>query len=80
MQKLVFGEYDGSSQRAGDAPARCLRQGGHRPRTSAPNIRQAVWQKFVFLVGLSGTTATTRTPVGVIRRQRTRSRSIPARH
>ena len=32
-----------------------------------PDIRRAVWEKFVFLVGLSGLTALTRQPVGVVR-------------
>lgn len=31
------------------------------------DIRRAVWEKFVFLVGLSGLTALTRQPVGVVR-------------
>lgn len=32
-----------------------------------PDIRRAVWEKFVFLVGLSGLTALTRQSVGVVR-------------
>jgi 2-dehydropantoate 2-reductase len=31
------------------------------------DIRRAVWEKFVFLAGLSGLTALTRQPVGVVR-------------
>jgi 2-dehydropantoate 2-reductase len=30
-------------------------------------IEQAIWEKFVFLVGLSGTTSLARTPIGPIR-------------
>jgi 2-dehydropantoate 2-reductase len=30
-------------------------------------IERAIWEKFVFLVGLSGTTSLTRTPIGPIR-------------
>jgi 2-dehydropantoate 2-reductase len=66
MQKLVFGEYDGSlSERVKRLRDACIKAGIDQELST--NIRQAVWQKFVFLVGLSGTTATTRTPVGVIR-------------
>jgi 2-dehydropantoate 2-reductase len=66
MQKLVFGEYDGSvSERVTRLRDACVKAGIDQDLST--NIRQAVWQKFVFLVGLSGTTATTRTPVGVIR-------------
>ena len=31
------------------------------------NIQREIWQKFVFLVGLSGTTTTIRKPIGPIR-------------
>ena len=66
MQKLVFGEYDGSvSERVTRLRDACVK--ACIDQDLSTNIRQAVWQKFVFLVGLSGTTATTRTPVGVIR-------------
>jgi 2-dehydropantoate 2-reductase len=37
-------------------------------------IEQAIWEKFVFLVGLSGTTSLARTPIGPIRgHQRSRA-------
>lgn len=66
MQKLVFGEYDGSMtdrvKRFADA---CAAAGIEHELSGS--IRQTVWEKFVFLVGLSGTTATTRTPIGTIR-------------
>ena len=59
MQKLVFGEYDGSvSERVTRLRDACVKAGIDQDLST--NIRQAVWQKFVFLVGLSGTTATTR--------------------
>jgi 2-dehydropantoate 2-reductase len=31
------------------------------------DVRRSIWEKFVFLVGLSATTATTRKPLGVVR-------------
>ena len=33
----------------------------------SPDIKKAMWEKFVFLVGLSATTAATRLPAGVVR-------------
>ncbi len=66
MQKLVFGEYDGSTtervRRLRDACA----AGGIDHELSS-QIRQTIWEKFVFLVGLSGTTATARVPIGPLR-------------
>jgi 2-dehydropantoate 2-reductase len=66
MQRLVFGEYDGSrSARAEAFLADCLK-GGINAEIS-PDIAREVWQKFVFLVALSGTTAAMRSPIGPIR-------------
>ena len=66
MQKLVFGEYDGSSsERVTRLRDACAKAGIDHELSG--RIRQTVWEKFVFLVGLSGTTASARVPVGVIR-------------
>jgi 2-dehydropantoate 2-reductase len=66
MQRLVFGEFDGSrSARVAAFLAAC--QAGGINAEIAPDIRRAIWEKFVFLVGLSGTTATMRVPIGPIR-------------
>ena len=66
MQRLLFGEFDGSpSPRAQAFLAACL-AGGINAELSA-NILREIWQKFVFLVGLSGTTTTMRKPIGPIR-------------
>jgi 2-dehydropantoate 2-reductase len=66
MQKLVFGEYDGATSgrvtRLRDA---CAAAGIDHELSS--RIRQTIWEKFIFLVGLSGTTATARVPIGAIR-------------
>lgn len=66
MQKLVFGEYDGRTservQRFHDA----CRRAGIDAEISA-DISKAIWEKFVFLVALSATTATTRCPIGKVR-------------
>ena len=66
MQRLVFGEYDGArSPRAEAFLAACL-SGGINAEISA-DIRREIWQKFVFLVGLSGATASMRATLGAIR-------------
>jgi 2-dehydropantoate 2-reductase len=66
MQRLVFGEFDGSrSERAQAFLDACLK-GGINAEIS-PDIRREIWQKYVFLVGLSGCTTTMRTTIGPIR-------------
>jgi 2-dehydropantoate 2-reductase len=66
MQKLVFGEYGGSaSARVAALRAACL-DGGIDVQVSA-DIERAIWEKFVFLVGLSATTSLARSPIGPIR-------------
>lgn len=66
MQKLVFGEYGGAVtprvQRLRDA---CVKAG--IDVEVPPSIERAIWEKFVFLVALSGTTTLARTPIGPIR-------------
>jgi 2-dehydropantoate 2-reductase len=66
MQRLVFGEYDGRRSPRAEALLAACRRGGIDAELSA-DIRREIWEKFVFLVGLSGTTATTRVPIGPIR-------------
>jgi 2-dehydropantoate 2-reductase len=66
MQKLVFGEYDGKrSDRAAQLLAACQKAG--ITATLSENIARDIWEKFVFLVGLSGTTTSMRFPIGPIR-------------
>lgn len=66
MQKLVFGEYGGAMtprvERFRDA---CVTAGIDVEIPAS--IEQAIWEKFVFLVALSGTTTLARTPIGPIR-------------
>ncbi|MFD2415073.1 ketopantoate reductase family protein [Amycolatopsis pigmentata] len=66
LQKLVFGEYDGTLtprvRRFRDA----CHDGGIDVEVS-DRIEQVIWEKFVFLVGLSGTTGLARSPIGPIR-------------
>lgn len=66
LQKLVFGEYDGSlSPRVRQFRDACT--GSGIDTEVSDQIERAIWEKFVFLVGLSGTTSLARTPIGPIR-------------
>lgn len=66
MQKLVFGEHDGSRSARAQAFLQACRDAGIDAEIS-DDIRRTIWEKFVFLVGLSGTTAAARQPIGAIR-------------
>jgi 2-dehydropantoate 2-reductase len=66
MQRLLFGEFDGSTSSRGRALLEACLAGGINAELS-PNILREIWQKYVFLVGLSGTTTTIRKPIGPIR-------------
>jgi 2-dehydropantoate 2-reductase len=66
MQRLVFGEYDGSrSRRAEEFLAACQR-GGINAEISA-DVRSEIWQKFIFLASMAAATASTRKPLGPVR-------------
>lgn len=66
LERLVFGEFDASpSPRATRFLESCLK-GGIAAELSR-NIRRDTWEKFIFLVGLSGTTAAMRSSIGPIR-------------
>lgn len=66
MQKLVFGEYGNKGATRTQAFLEACKKAGIDAEVSA-DIRRATWEKFVFLVGLSATTATMRVPVGTVR-------------
>ena len=66
MQRFVLGEYDGSLSTRAQALVDALRHAGIQAELS-DDIRRTIWEKFVFLVGLSGTTATMRSTIGPIR-------------
>ncbi|KFC66863.1 2-dehydropantoate 2-reductase [Bosea sp. LC85] len=66
MQRLLFGEFDGRvSKRIEDFHQVCT--AGDINAEISPDIRREIWQKFVFLVGLSGATTSMRMPLGQIR-------------
>jgi 2-dehydropantoate 2-reductase len=66
LQRLLFGELDGTTSERGERLLEACLEGGIAAQLS-PDIRREIWQKFVFLVGLSGTTTTIRQPMGPIR-------------
>jgi 2-dehydropantoate 2-reductase len=66
MQRLLFGEFDGSRSARGEALLAACLAGGINAELSTDIVRE-IWQKYVFLVALSGTTTTIRKPIGPIR-------------
>jgi 2-dehydropantoate 2-reductase len=69
MQRMVFGEYDGRRSPRAEALLAAARAGGINAEIN-DDIRRAIWEKYVFLVGLSGSTASMRLPLGPIRGNR----------
>lgn len=67
MQRMVFGEYDGRRSKRAQALLDAARAGGINAELS-DDIRRALWEKYVFLVALSGATTSMRAPLGPIRR------------
>lgn len=66
MQRLVVGEFDGRRSARVMAFLDACRLGGIDAEVSE-DISRAIWEKFVFLVGISALTAATRLPVGPVR-------------
>lgn len=66
LQALTFGEYDRTrSERAVALLDICQKAG--IDATISDDIERKIWEKFVFLVGLSASTASMRQPIGAIR-------------
>lgn len=66
LQRLIVGEFDGHRSEHVEAFQAVCVAGGIDAEVS-DDVRLAIWEKFVFLVGLSATTATMRVPIGPIR-------------
>lgn len=74
LQRMVFGARHASQEAVvADLLAAC-RGAGIDAETSA-GIDRVIWEKYVFLVGLSATTAAVRRPIGVVRSHE-RSRAL----
>jgi 2-dehydropantoate 2-reductase len=66
LQRIVLGEYDGRKSERAKFLHEALLRAGVSAELSA-DVRKAIWEKYVFLVGLSATTTTMRMPIGPIR-------------
>jgi 2-dehydropantoate 2-reductase len=66
MQRCVVGEYDGRRSARVEALHEALLRAGIKAEIS-DDIRRTLWEKYVFLVGLSGSTTTMRSTIGPIR-------------
>jgi len=66
MQRVVLGEYDGRKSARAAFLHEALARSGVNAELSG-DVRRAIWEKYVFLVGLSATTTTMRTTIGPIR-------------
>jgi len=65
MQRIIVGEYDGRvSDRARSLHEALLGSGVTAELSS--DVRRSIWEKYVFLVGLSAATTTTRRPLGAV--------------
>jgi 2-dehydropantoate 2-reductase len=66
MARLVFGELDGRRSERAEALLEACSRAGVEAELSA-DISRAIWEKFVLLAALAGTTSTIRLPIGPIR-------------
>ena len=66
MQRVIVGEYDGRRSARVAALHEALLGAGIKAEIS-DDIRRTLWEKYVFLVGLSGSTTTMRSTIGPIR-------------
>jgi 2-dehydropantoate 2-reductase len=66
MERLVFGEFDGHRSGRVEAFHASCRHAGINAEIS-DDIQREIWEKFIFLVGMSAVTAAMRLPIGPIR-------------
>lgn len=68
MARLVFGESGGRRTRRAEALLQaCARANAAFDAELSPDIDRVIWEKFVFIVGLSAMTALTRRTIGPVR-------------
>lgn len=65
-QRVVLGEYDGRKSARTEFLHEALLRAGVKSEFS-DDVRRSIWEKYVFLVGLSATTTSMRMPLGPIR-------------
>lgn len=66
IQRIAFGEYSGAESARAKLFLEACRHAGIDADMSL-DIGRLIWEKFVFLVGLSGTTASMRQSIGAVR-------------
>jgi 2-dehydropantoate 2-reductase len=66
LGRIVFGRFDGQASDRAAAFADACNRAGITAEISR-DIRKTLWEKYVFLVALAGTTTVTRLPVAFIR-------------
>jgi 2-dehydropantoate 2-reductase len=66
MQRIVLGEYSGRKSARATFLHEALSRAGVTAELSG-DVRRAIWEKYVFLVALSGATTAMRMPIGPIR-------------
>ena len=66
MQRAIVGEHDGRASDRARALHEALAASGVKAELST-DVRRAIWEKYVFLVGLSASTTSMRNPLGPIR-------------
>lgn len=66
VQRLVFGEYDGSKSARAEALLAAALKAGLQAELS-DDIRRTLWEKYTVIVGLSGATASMRATIGPVR-------------
>jgi 2-dehydropantoate 2-reductase len=64
---ITFGELDGRRSERVDRLYEAFQKAKGVTPTIPPDIRAAIWEKFLFIAALSGIGAVTRAPVGVLR-------------
>jgi len=67
LQRIVFGELDGSGSDRADALLAACREAGIDARVT-DDIRRVLWDKYAFLCALAGLTAVTRIPIDELMR------------
>jgi 2-dehydropantoate 2-reductase len=66
LQRLVFGEYDGSHSPRAETFYQACKRGGINAELS-DDVRRSIWEKYVVLVAMSGATTAMRSTIGPIR-------------
>jgi len=65
MRRVAFGEPDGRRSERLERVLAAFETAGLQP-TLSDDIRKALWEKFLFIVGMSGLSTLTRSPIGEV--------------